>query len=79
MSNLLLKLIPLSIYLFIFVLRQGLTMSPRAGLGLTTIPLLHLSEYEIIGMKHHASLIAKHSEVEMFEMKLLFHSKTLKL
>lgn len=43
MSNLLLKLIPLSIYLFIFVSRQGLTMSPQAGLGLTTIPLLHHS------------------------------------
>lgn len=51
-------------------------MSPWAGLGLTTI---HHSEYEITGMKHHTSLIAKHSEVEMFKMKLLFHSKTLKL
>lgn len=79
MSILLLKLTSLSIYLFIFVSRQCLTMSPLAGLGLTTIPLLHHPEYEITGLKHHTSLIAKHSEAKMFEMKLLFHSKTLKL
>lgn len=76
MNILLLKLTSISIYLFIFVSRQCLTM---ANLGLTTIPLLHHPEYELTGMKHRTSLIAKHSEVKMFEMKLLFHSKTLKL
>lgn len=69
----------MSILLLKFVSRQCLTMSPLAGLGLTTIPLLHHPEYEITGLKHHTSLIAKHSEAKMFEMKLLFHSKTLKL
>lgn len=55
-------------------------MSPWApGPGLTTILLLHHSEYEITGMKHHTWLIAKQSEVKMSKMKLLFHSKTLKL